>query len=175
MKCWNVTLLAIVVLLGCTVHSGAVEEIKPPFKLHWGETVERMERLLTGAKLRIVDRRSVDGREVWDVEGIVQEGLRRTVFSFKNGELVEVEFQYHKPEWPESKYDAFMGDVRRRLEQLYGRGELIARKTEPVGDVTQTLVGYKWNQNNTAVELFYFSAQSASQVFRTLSVHYQSN
>ena len=169
------TLVAAVLLLASPYRLAAVEEIKPPFKLHWGETVDRMERLLTGAKLRIVDRRRVDGREVWDVEGIVQEGLRRTVFSFKNGELVEVEFQYHKPEWPESKYDAFMGDVRRRLEQLYGRGELIARKTEPVGDVTQTLVGYKWNQNNTAVELFYFCAQNASQVFRTLSVHYQSN
>src|SRR5437870_3416763 len=71
-------LLAALLLAGLARPASAVEEIKPPFKLHWGETTDRMERLLTGAKLRIVDRRNVDGREVWDVEGIVQEGLRRT-------------------------------------------------------------------------------------------------
>ena len=37
----------------------------------------------------------------------------------------------------------------------------------------QTIVGWKWNQNNTAIELIYFAAQSPSQVFRTLSVHYK--
>jgi hypothetical protein len=68
-----------------------------------------------------------------------------------------------------------MGDVRRRLEQTYGQGQLIARKKEqePQGDITQTLVGWKWNQNNTAIELVYFSAVSPTQVFRTLSVHYK--
>jgi hypothetical protein len=39
----------------------------------------------------------------------------------------------------------------------------------------QTVVGYKWNQNNTSIELFYYSAQNGSNVFRTLSVHYKSN
>jgi hypothetical protein len=89
------------------------------------------------------------------------------------GELVEVELQYQKDDWDEAKYDGFMGDVRRRLEQRYGQGQLVARKKEPNGDVMQTLVGWKWNQNNTAIELVYFSAQSPSQVFRTLSVHYK--
>src|SRR5688572_1762927 len=87
MKLEILALIAALLWLGSTCQLAAAEEIKPPFKLHWGETTDRMERLLTGAKLRIVDRRNVDGREVWDVEGIVQEGLRRTVFSFKNGEL----------------------------------------------------------------------------------------
>ena len=149
------------------------EEIKPPFNLRWGETAERMERLLKGAKATIVARRSVEGREAWDVEGLVQAGLKRTVFYFVGGELVEVELQYQKPDWDEAKYDGFMGDVRRRLEQRYGQGQLMSRKKEPEGDVMQTIVGWKWNQNNTAIELIYFAAQSPSQVFRTLSVHYK--
>ena len=165
--------LAALLLAGPAFRAAGAEEIKPPFNLRWGETSERMARLLTGAKARIVARRNVEGREAWDVEGLVQVGLKRTVFYFIGGELVEVELQYQKPDWDETKYDGFMGDVRRRLEQRYGQGQLISRKKEPEGDVMQTLVGWKWNQNNTAIELIYFAAQSPKQVFRTLSVHYK--
>ncbi|MHA3773228.1 hypothetical protein ACXR0O_16975 [Verrucomicrobiota bacterium sgz303538] len=150
------------------------KEIKPPFRLNWGETAERMERLLKGAKATIVTRRLVDDdREAWDVDGLVQTGLKRTVFYFKRGELVEVELQYQKEDWDQAKYDEFMGQVRRRIEQLYGAGQQIIRKTEPEGEVVQTIVGYKWNVNNTALELFYFSAQDSKHMFRTLSVHYK--
>jgi hypothetical protein len=150
-------------------------DINPPFGLHWGETEEHLERLLKATKVQIVQRRVVEGREAWDVEGLLQTGLKRTVFYFRKDELVEVELQYQKDDWDEAKYNAFMGDVRRRLEQTYGQGQLIARKKEqePQGDITQTLVGWKWNQNNTAIELVYFSAANSTQVFRTLSVHYK--
>ena len=164
------------ILLLLTMASPAVEEIKPPFKLTWGETTARLERLLQGAKTKIIERRMVEGREAWDVEGIVQPGLRRTVFYFRQGELVEVELQYQKDEWDQGKYDQYMGDMRRSIEAKYGQGQLIARKTEAVGDVMQTVVGYKWNQNNTSLELFFYSAQdthNAAQTFRTLSVHYR--
>ena len=167
------TWLAALLLLLAAPRRGGADEIKPPFNLRWGETAERLEKLLTGAKAKIVSRRFVEHREAWDVEGLMQAGLKRTVFYFISGALVEVELQYQKDEWDEAKYDGFMGDVRRRLEQRYGQGQLISRKKEPEGEVMQTLVGWKWNQNNTAIELIYFAAQSPSQVFRTLSVHYK--
>jgi len=167
------TWLAAFFLLFAAPRCGLGEEIKPPFNLRWGETAERLEKLLKGAKATIVQRRKIEGREAWDVEGLMQSGLKRTVFYFVSGELVEVELQYQKPDWDETKYDGFMGDVRRRLEQRYGQGQLISRKKEPDGDIMQTIVGWKWNQNNTAIELIYFAAQSPSQVFRTLSVHYK--
>jgi hypothetical protein len=56
----------------------------------------------------------------------------------------------------------------------YGVGQLIARTKLPHGDVMQTLVGYKWNQDDTSIELFYFEAENAAQSFRTVSVHYRS-
>ena len=158
--------------------AGAVEDIKPPFGLIWGESADRLERLLRGAKAKIVERRSLeDGREAWYVEGLVQTGLKRTVFYFRNTQLTEVELMYQKQEWDQPKYDQYMGEVRKWLEKRYGPGQLLARKTEPNGDVTQTVVGWKWNQNNTAVELVYFSAENPakSQVFRTMSVHYKAN
>lgn len=151
------------------------EEIQPPFGLRWGETTDRMSKLLTGARARVIERRVIEGREAWYVEGLLQTGLKRTVFYFQRGELVEVELQYQKEDWNDSQYDGFMSDVRRRLEQKYGEGQLVAKRDEqdPASSITQKLVGYKWNQNNTAIELVYFSATNASQAFRTLSVHYK--
>ncbi|HEV7406136.1 MAG TPA: hypothetical protein VGO11_24530 [Chthoniobacteraceae bacterium] len=150
------------------------KEIKPPFGLGWGETQERLQRLLTGAKATIVTRRrTLDNREAWDVEGLVQTGLRRTVFYFRKGELNEVELQYQKEEWDEAKYDDFMGQVRRRIEQRYGAGQQIVRKTAPEGTVMQTVIGYSWNLNNTEIDLYYYSAKDESHTFRTLSVHYK--
>jgi hypothetical protein len=149
------------------------EEIKPPFGLHWGETMTRMERLLAGAHATIVERKKVEGRDRWEVDGIVSTQLERTIFYFTNDALVEVELQYRTTDWDEEKYNTFMGEVRQKLEKQYGAPELVARREEPLGDVIQKVVGWKWNKNNTAIELFYFSAQNATQVFRSLSVHYK--
>jgi hypothetical protein len=149
------------------------EEIKLPFGLHWGETTTRMERLLDGAKAKVVERRRVDGRECWEVSGILPNDLQRTLFYFTADQLVEVELQYKTTDWDEDKYTKFMDDVRRKLEAKYGEPELIARREEPLGTVIQKVVGWKWNRNSAAIELFYFSAQNATQVFRTLSVHYK--
>jgi len=153
---------------------GAAEQINPPFGLEWGESAERLEKLLKGAKADIVDRHDVDGRQAWTVEGLIQTGLKRTVFYFRDGQLVEVELQYQSPDWDVAKYDDFMAQVRRRIEQKFGAGQLIARSREPEpNNVTQTLVGYKWDENNTAIQLFYFSAETATQSYRTVSVHYK--
>ena len=113
-------------------------------ELHAGE---RLERLLKNAKATIVEKREVDGREAWDVEGLTQAGLKRTVFYFRAGTLCEVELQYQRENWDQPKYDEYMGQIRRSIEKRFGPGQLIARKTEPEGDVVQTVVGYKWNKN----------------------------
>ena len=160
----------------CVATASGVEDIKPPFGLIWGESSERLERLLKNAKAKIVEKRKDEnGRDAWDVEGLTQAGLKRTVFFFKAGELCEVELQYQRENWDQPKYDEYMGQIRRSIEKRFGPGQLIARKTEPEGDVLQTVVGYKWNKNNTAIELFYYSAQNGSKVFRTLSVHYRAD
>jgi hypothetical protein len=150
------------------------QQINPPFGLEWGESADRLEKLLKGAKANIVDRHEVgDGRISWTVEGLIQTGLKRTVFYFRQQQLVEVELQYQSPDWDVAKYDDFMAQVRRRIEQKFGAGQLIARSREPEGDVMQTLVGYKWDENNTAIQLFYYSAETTTQSYRTVSVHYK--
>ena len=150
-------------------------DIKPPFGLQWGETSERMQQLLAGAKAKIVDRHMVDNREAWTVEGLVQQGLKRTVFYFQNGGMVEVELQYQDDSWDLQKYDDLMASVRRKVEARFGPGQLIARSKQPDGAVLQTVVGYKWTLATTSIQLFYYSAEEGSNNFRTVSIHYRSN
>jgi hypothetical protein len=167
--------LAIVASMALGASAQAVEDIRPPFGLVWGETAARLERLLKNAKAEIKDKRPVQGGLIaWDVDGLVQAGLKRTIFYFRADELTEVELIYSRDDWDQRKYDEFMGQVRQAIQRRYGDGMLIARKTEPVEQVVQTIVGYKWNQNNAAIELFYYCAQNGSNIFRAISVHYKS-
>ena len=153
--------------------SVSAEEMRPPFGLDWGESQQRMQSLLTGAKAKIVERRVLEGRDMWIVEGLVQANLKRTVFYFHNGGLVEVELRYQNPDWIDTEYNSFLSQLRSKIESRFGQGKLIARSKTPVGDVTQTLVGYRWNKGSTQMEIIYFAAENPSQVYRTVSLHYK--
>ena len=166
-------LLLLILLAGAFLGGAFADEIPPPFGLQWGQSDERIGKLLQGAKATVVEKRMVAEREAWTVEGLLQAGLKRTIFYFKTGSLVEVELQYQSPDWDIAKYDDFMNAVRRRIEQKYGAGQLIAKSRAPEGDVVQTIIGYKWSQDDTAIELFYYSAENGTQSYRTVSVHYK--
>jgi hypothetical protein len=94
-----------------------------------------------------------------------------------DGQLVEVELQYEQDGWGEENYGECLSEKRQMLERLYGPGQQLVRSSQPTpdGNATQTLVGYKWNRNNTAVELIYFrvSVNESEQSFHTLSLHYK--
>ena len=93
------------------------------------------------------------------------------------GQLVEVELQYEQDGWDEDRYGACLSEKRQMLERLYGPGQQLVRSSAPTpdGKATQTLVGYKWNRNNTAVELIYFhvAVDDGGHAFHTLSLHYK--
>ena len=93
------------------------------------------------------------------------------------GQLVEVELQYEQDGWGEDDYGSCLSEKRQMLERLYGQGQQLVRNSQPTpdGNATQTLVGYKWNRNNTAVELIYFhlAVNEGGQAFHTLSLHYK--
>jgi len=223
---WLPGVAAVCMFLHGAVSFAAPPEISPPFGLQWGESSVHIEELLKGAKASITDKHEVEGREAWSVEGLLQVGLKRAIFYFQQNQLVEVELQYQNDAWDVAKYDEFMRQVRSKVEEKYGPGQLIARSkgpADPIKDakdagsaakkdddktpddnspdakaspspssssspsptasaapavptetgVTQTVVGYKWEENNTAIELFYFSAEKGDESFRTVSVHYR--
>jgi hypothetical protein len=90
---------------------------------------------------------------------------------------VEVELQYQETGWGEPDYNICLGDKRQLLERTYNAGQQIVRETKELPDSkgTSTMVGYKWNKNNTSVDLLYFTAEAKEEkhVFHLLSLHYK--
>ena len=151
----------------------ALDEIPPPFGFKWNDLTGRVENLLKGAKARIVTREKKEHHEVWTVEGLVQPGLKRTLFTFREGFLVEIELQYEYPDWTIERYNDRMGEIRRYFDAKFGTGKLVSRSRDTETDVIQTLVGYQWMVGSTMLELFYFSAQRDPLLFRTITVDYK--
>jgi hypothetical protein len=151
----------------------AAEELLPPFGFRWNDPMPRVEAVLKGAKARIVAREKKENREIWTVEGLVHPGLKRTLFTFKQGSLFGVELQYEYPDRTIEWYNQRMGEIRRYFDAKFGTGKLVSRSRDSDTEVIQTLVGYQWMVGATMLELFYFSAQHDDLVFRTISVDYK--
>ncbi|HEX4631976.1 MAG TPA: hypothetical protein VH188_13545, partial [Chthoniobacterales bacterium] len=139
----------------------------------WNDDTRKIETTLNGAKAKIVSRDKKEKKEVWTVEGLVQPGLRRTLFIFRDSFLVEVELQYEYPDWTIERYNDRMGEIRRYFDAKFGTGKLVSRSRDLDSDVIQTLVGYQWIVGGTMLELFYFSAQRDQNVFRSITVSYK--
>ena len=153
--------------------AGAVEELLPPFGFRWNDSMARVEAVLYGAKAKIVSREKKENREVWTVEGLIHPGLKRTLFSFKERALLGVELQYEYPDWTNERYNQRMGEIRKYFDEKYGTGKLVSRSRDTDTDIIQTLVGYQWMVGGTMLELFYFSAQHDTLVYRTITVDYK--
>ena len=154
-------------------HSHAADELLPPFGFRWNDSMARVEAVLHGAKAKIVSREKKESREIWTVEGLIHPGLKRTLFTFKQRALVAVELQYEYPDWSIERYNQRMGEIRKYFDDKYGTGKLVSRSRDTDPDVIQTLVGYQWMIGTTMLELYYFSAQHDSLIYRTISVDYK--
>jgi hypothetical protein len=165
--------IALVLSFAFSFSAPAAEDIPPPFGFKWNDSMTKLETTLTGAKAKIVSREKKEKRDVWTVEGLVQPGLRRTLFMFRDGFLVEVELQYEYPDWTIERFNERMGEIRRYFDAKFGTGKLVSRSRDTDSDVIQTLVGYQWIVGGTMLELFYFSAQRDKDVFRSISVTYK--
>ena len=166
----------VLIILGLLIGAGPVrasDDIPPPFGFRWNDSAAKVEQVLTIAKAKIVTREKKEKREVWTVIDLVQPGLRRTLFEFKEGFLVEVELQYEYDKWTIENYNDRMGEIRRYFDGKFGTGKLVSRTRDTDSDVVQTLVGYQWIVGGTMLELFYFSAQRNALVYRTITVTYK--
>jgi hypothetical protein len=169
-----IALLAVVILFFLLVSYGrAADELVPPFGFRWNDSMARVEAVLHGAKAKITSREKKQNRDVWTVEGLMHPGLKRTLFTFKQRSLVAVELQYEYPDWSIERYNQRMGEIRKYFDEKYGTGKLVSRARDNDTEVIQTLVGYQWLVGGTMLELFYFSAQHNSLVYRTITVDYK--
>jgi len=150
------------------------DQISPPFGFTWGEPEKEIEKTITRAQARIVNRDSVQGRDAWTVEGLIQPALKRTIIYFGSEKtLVEVELQYEHPDWNLTAYEDFLNSAKQRLEAKYGPATVLARDKKPEGDVMETVVGYQWQQSGSSVELFFYSAERNNDIYRSVSLHYR--
>ena len=142
----------------------AADELVPPFGFRWYDSMPRVEAVLHQVRAKITSREKKEKGDVWTVEGLTHPGLKRSLFTFKNRVLVEVELQYEYDrgiEW----YNTRMGEIRKYFDEKYGTGKLVSRSRDNDTDVIQTLVGYQWmipkadGSGTTMLELFYFSAE----------------
>ncbi|MDD5198879.1 MAG: hypothetical protein PHC88_03680 [Terrimicrobiaceae bacterium] len=168
-------LLALAGALLCMVaaSSRAAEEIKVPFNFRWGDASQLVEDTIERAQARVVDRKVVNGRKVLVVEGHPDPRLKRSLFSFDNDSLVEVELQYGDDAWDGQKFASIFEQTRRNLDRKYGTSRNIARQTSREGDVVQTIVGYQWTQSYTSLRLILYTAEKGAETFRMLSYHYR--
>src|SRR5437762_13751485 len=150
-----------------------IEELLPPFGFRWNDSMARVDAILHGAKAKIVSREKKENREIWTVEGLVHPGLKRTLFTFKDRSLIEVELQYEYPDRSIEWYNQRMGEIRKYIDEKYGTGKLVSRSRDTDTEVIQTLVGYQWMVGATMLELFYFSAQRGQLLYRTITVDYK--
>ena len=164
---------SLIIFLVCASRAHAVDELVPPFGFRWNDSMARVEAVLHGAKAKITSREKKQNRDVWSVEGLIHPGLTRTLFTFKQRSLVAVELQYEYPEWSIERYNQRMGEIRKYFDEKYGTGKLVSRARDNNTDVIQTLVGYQWIVGATLLELFYFSAQHDSLLYRTITVDYK--
>src|SRR5207244_9628779 len=128
----------LLVLLVATAPVRAMNELLPPFGFRWGDPPRRVEAVLSGAKARIIDRKQDGSRAIWTVEGLIHPGLQRTLFTFRNDKLIEVELQYEYPDWSIEPYNEQMGTVGRYFDGKYGVGNLVSRSLDADTDIVET-------------------------------------
>src|ERR1700692_4199189 len=145
-------LISLVLLIFAVSTTRGAEELLPPFGFRWNDPMSRVEAVLNGAKAKIVSRDKKENREVWTVEGLVHPGLKRTLFTFKQGSLFGVELQYEYPDWTIERNNERRGEVRGYFDSKFGTGTLVSRTRDNDSDVIQTLVGYKWDVGTTTLE-----------------------
>ena len=153
------------------------DTVSLPYNLYWGDSQNRLASLFAGVGAKVASKKAVGPSEIWTVEGLIAPNLQAALFTFTQGSLVGLEFDYGQPDWNTDRYNEMMGEFRRLLEVKCEKpGEMISRQTEqpPDSSVKQSLMGYQWKRGDTLVQLFYFSAEDPvkSLAYRSISVHY---
>ena len=164
-------LLAIFAVL-LTPCARAQQEIKAPFGMQWGESVERIKEVVGKAKARVVEEKVVGERDVIVVEGIVQEGLKRTLFYFSDGGLGEVELQYDREGWDDARVASWVTTIKQQADRKYGPGRIFADDRGDKDGLKHTLRAWIWVQDFVSLRLVHYTAQQGEDRMRRVSLHY---
>lgn len=158
-------------------------EIKVPYALTWGDSAEKVREMLHAVKANetaATEKRP--GVMVIEAEGlgVGDPLLHKSLFTFRDGSLVEIELQYMDSSWDGERAIDFFERTRRRIDERYGPGTLLANKVKErpsgdkiPGDLAYTLILYRWNQPTVALELNYYAVEGGEKAYRLVSLHYK--
>jgi hypothetical protein len=127
---------------------------------------------VTKAKAKITEEKKAGQRDVIIVEGIVQEGLKRTLFYFTDGGLSEVELQYDREGWDEPRVASWVTTIKQQADQKYGAGRIYADDRGEKDGMQHTLRAWIWVQNFVSMRLVHYAAQKGEEKMRRVSLHY---
>ena len=153
------------------------DTVSLPYNLVWFDNQNRLASLFAGVGAKVTEKKTEGANEVWAVRDLIAPNLRTSFFTFQQGLLIGLEFDYGQDAWDTEKYNEVMGQFRRLLEtKCETPGEIISRKTDqaPGTTIKETLMGYQWARGDTSVQLFYYAAEDTAKAlnFRSISVHY---
>lgn len=168
----RVAAVTLLLLAALAAPLNAQQEIKAPFGMQWGESAIRIKQVVTKAKAKVVEERPSGARDLMVVEGIVQEGLQRTLFYFKEGGLSEVELQYDRQDWDDVRVDSWVNTIKLQADRRYGPGRVFADETGDENGLRHSLKGWLWTQNFVSMRLIYYRAQKGDEKLRRVSLHY---
>ena len=183
-----VTLLSACVAILLFPHSLAAQEtsgkaIRVPYGLAWGDTVDKVHGMIAAVKAKEIScTEKSPGKIQIEAEGlgIGENLLRRTLFTFRDGSLVEVEMQYGDPSWDGPQTIDFFDRTRRRIDDRYGHGTLLVNniRQHPDGDnipasALYTLIIYRWSQTVANLELSYYELKEETKACQLVSLHYK--
>jgi hypothetical protein len=181
------TILVVLALLATEMatvaQQPALKEIKIPYSLSWGDNIDKVREMINAVKAHEISRvEKPGGKVVMEAEGLNISDLllKKSLFTFKDGSLVEVELQYDDPAWDAEKTVDFFDRTRRRIDERYGLGTLLVNRVkehpESGGmpkETTYTLIIYQWCQPTVSLELNYYSFEELEKHLRIVSLHYK--
>ena len=183
----TVALLFLLVMGGsvspCLAQQAVPREIKVPYALGWGDGIDKVREMINAVKARETGcSEKIPGKVVIEAEGLNVGDLllKKSLFTFRNGLLAEVELQYADASWDGDKSVDFFDRTRRRIDERYGAGTLMVNKIKEVPpgedapkDTTYTLIIYNWTQPTSALELNFYSMEEKEKAFRLVSLRYR--
>jgi len=176
--------LAIFIIgMPCHAQQATPHEIKVPYAMNWGDTIDKAREMINAVKAQETGvSEKAPGRVVLESTGlgVGDPLLKKSLFTFKDGALIEVELQYGDSSWDAEKTLDFFDRTRRRIDERYGPGTLMVNKVKehPSGEnipkeMTYTLIIYQWSQPAAALELNFYHLEDNEKSFRLVSLHYK--
>jgi hypothetical protein len=157
--------------------------IRVPYGLTWGDAPEKVREMIRAVQAQETGFSTrAPGKDVLEAcgLGVGDPLLRKSLFTFRDGSLVEVELQYGDPSWDAEKTVDFFDRTRRRINERYGVGALIVNRVgehpageQVPGNMTYSLIVYEWSQPSVVLELDYYSVEQKEKALRLVSLHYK--